>query len=233
MDEKLTPHEQKVLSDQFPDCDRIERRDDLILVYPKDSLDQARGIAGKLQKGMDFLRYVTSIDPTRDFHSRLVIGYTKQSSQPNWSGIRGNRIHIPWDKYLNVPNEPLDVCSHELVHPFYNRSPLHDSNEKWGNCFCEFLRGPVKNVIGLNGEIWWLEKLNDKRSGKQNYGNVAGQFLLKAKGEFGNPNETEEDFADRFINDRESIKKFVAYLFEEFSQRRLSSEFVPTSKIGE
>jgi len=204
----------------------------LIFVYPKDLLGQASEIADRLQKATDFLKYVTSIDPVRDFRSRLVIGYTKQSSQPNWSGIRGNRIHIPWDKYLNVPNEPLDLCSHELVHPFYNRSPLHDSNERWGNCFCEFLRGPVKNVLGLDGKTWWFEKLNDKRSAKQNYGNVAGQFLLKAKGKFGSPNESEELFADRFIKDRESIKEFVAYLFKEFSHRKLSSEFVPTLKIG-
>lgn len=39
--------------------------------------------------------------------------------------------------------------------------------------------------MGLDAKGWWYEKINDKKSGKQNYGNVAGQFVLGAKEKYG------------------------------------------------
>ena len=231
MNTDLSQHENKVQANQFAACERAEPRQDLVFVYPSYLTGDAVSIADTLQSAASCLRYVTSIDITQELGSRVVIGYSKTSTQPNWSGVRGNRICIPWNKYLNSENEPFDVCSHELVHPFYNRSVLHQSNERWGDCFCEFLRGPAKVIMGLDGKAWWREKLSDMKSGKQNYGNVAGQFLMKAKKMKAMSGETENDFADRFIEDIKSIKEFVMYLFESFSQKPLSSAFIPTSKV--
>ena len=231
MSDRMSAHETKVRTAQFSKCERFESRQDVVFVFPSELAGDAATIANRLQSAMPYLKDVTRIDPTEEFCSRVVIGYSEACTQPNWSGVKGNRVCLPWAKYLNRENEPFDVCSHELVHPFYNRSALHQSNERWGDCFCEFLRGPVKEIMALDGKGWWREKLDDTRSGKQNYGNVAGQFLLRAKEMYSRPMEAEDDFADRFIEDTEAIKEFVAYLFARFSQKPFRSEFVPTTKL--
>jgi hypothetical protein len=232
MKNKLNPKENEVWRTQFSECIKLELRQDLIFIYPDGFAGPVSYVADKMQSSMDFLKDVTTISPIQEFGSRVVVGYTRKATQPNWSGLGGNRVHLPWkDEYLNKKSEPLDVCSHELVHPFYNRSPLHQSNEYWGDCFCEFLRGPVKQTMGLDGRNWWKEKLHDYRSGKQYYGNVAGQFLLKAKQMYWDFNEAEDKFIDHFIEDRESIKKFVEYLFIKFSHKSFDTEFEPTSKM--
>jgi hypothetical protein len=222
--------ERTVWEAQFPDCERVEQRHDVIFVYPATLMRDTKSITDHLQSAMDYLKHVTNIDPSDYFTTRVIVGYTRQSTQPNWSGIKGNRVHVPW-KYLDKEDEPLDSCSHELVHPFYNRSSLHDSNEKWGDCFCEFLRGPVKHVMGLDGISWWHKKLQDEKQKKDNWGNVAGQFLLKAKEELGNAGESPEDFADRIIQSPDDVKTFVFFLFDRFSELTMSSEFRPTSKV--
>lgn len=230
MSNNMNPHEERVFKNQFPNCDNSELREDIIFVCPSVFKGNIKYIADKLQSAADFLKCLTGINPKDDFQSRVFIGFTDQSNQPNWSGRYGNRIHIP-ERYLNKEMEPLGACSHELVHPYYRCSPLHNSNEKWGECFCEFLRGPVKNVMGLDGNSWWQEKIEDTRSNTQNDGNVAGQFILKAKKRYGGSDETEIDFIDRFIEDPKAIKDFVSYLFSFFSERQLSSEFNATSKM--
>jgi hypothetical protein len=231
MIDDISSHENKVRTQQFPGCERMELRQDVVFVFPSELTVDAAAIADGLQSAMSYLKDVTLIDPTQELGSRVVIGYSVTCTQPNWSGRGGNRVCLPQAKYLNMENEPFDVCSHELVHPFYNRSRLHQSNERWGDCFCEFLRGPVKEIMGLDGKKWWREKLADTRSDKQNYGNVAGQFLMRAKAMYSKPMEGENDFLDRFIGDIEIIKQFVSYLFAEFSGKSFSSEFVPTTKV--
>lgn len=231
MSDGISSHETKVRTMQFPKCERIESRQDVVFVFPSKLVVDAATIADGLQSAMSYLKDVTCIDPTQKFSSRVVIGYSETCTQPNWSGVGGNRVCLPWAKYLKRKDEPFDVCSHELVHPFYNRSALHQSNERWGDCFCEFLRGLVKEIMGLDGKGWWREKLADTRSDKQNYGNVAGQFLQRANAMYSKPTEAEDDFADRFIGDTEAIKEFVAYLFMKFSRKPFSSEFVPTTKV--
>ena len=231
MSDGMSSHETKVRTTQFPRCERIESRQDVVFIFPSELVANVATIADRLQSVMYYLKNVTGIDPTQEFGSRVVIGYSETCTQPNWSGVGGNRVCLPWAKYLNRENEPFDVCSHELVHPFYNRSALHQSNERWGDCFCEFLRGLVKEIMGLDGKGWWREKLADTRSHNQNYGNVAGQFLLCAKAMYSEPTVAENDFADRFIGDTEAIKQFVAYLFASFSRKPFTSEFVPTTKV--
>ena len=85
--------------------------------------------------------------------------------------------------------------------------------------------------MALDGKGWWREKLDDTRSSKQNHGNVAGQFLLRAKEMYSRPMEAEDDFVDRFIEDTEAIREFIVYLFMRFSQKSFSSEFVTTTKL--
>lgn len=227
---RLNPHEERIRKEQYPDCEKSEEREDLIFVYPSQFKEKADIVANKIQRAVEFLKYVCDINPKQEFGSRVIIGFTDQSTHPNWSGIGGNRIHIPW-QYLGKKNEPLEACSHELIHPFYNRSKLHESNEEWGDCFCEFLRRPAKNVMGLDGRGWWHQKIRDKRSDTQNWGNVAGQFLLKAKEKYGTASETDDDFVDRFIENWEAIKKFIKLLFETFSELPMCLAFYATTKI--
>lgn len=234
----LNAHEELVWRREFPNCDcgKPETRENLVFVYPpREFRNQADAVADTLQSAMDYLGDITDSNPTRWFRdSRVVIGYTQAKSKARWksNNIDEHWVWIPWkDQYLTKKDEPLDVCSHELVHDFYRICRLHKSNECWGECFCEFLRGPVKNIMGLDGKKWWRDKIRDKRSGKQNWGNVAGQFVLSAKEKYGAAHETDEDFADRFIEDREAIRKFVTSLFADFANRPLSEEFTPTSKM--
>lgn len=214
----------------------LKSEEDLVFVYsPIGFRNQADVVADRLQSAMDHLKFITDSNSTKWFKgSRLVIGYTRTKSQPMWksNSIDEHWVWIPWkDHYLIKKHEPLDACSHELVHDFYRICSLHVSNQKWGDYFCEFLRGPIKNIMGLEGKLWWRQKLDDNRLRKQNWGNVAGQFVLRAKEEYGVDEETDEDFADRFIEDREAIRGYVTSLFADFANRPLNEEFKPTSKM--
>ena len=226
----LNQHEKKILAAQFPDCKYTEERGDLIFAYQSSFKGDAYLTAHHLQSAVDFLKYTTCLNPTHFFNSRIKVGYTNQSTQCTWSGRRGNRIRIPHkSKYLEQ-DELLHSCAHELVHPFYRLSPLHLSNEKWGNPFCEFLRGPLRNVMGLDGKSWWLGNLAHKANGKDSNRNVAGQFLLYAYEKCGNERE-EEVFVSKFINNKEGIKRFVADLFQEFSAKPMSTKFIAVPKM--
>jgi len=236
MNNGLNEEEKRTWDNRYSYCKHIELREDLVFVYPNEFRGEADIVANKLQDGMDYLKYVCDLNSTHEFRRRTVIGYRHPNDEggkeccPGWLP---NWINIPWNYLYKKPeqNEPLDACSHELVHPYYNRSLLHNSNEEWGDCFCEFLRGPIKNVMGLDGKAWWREKIKDKKSDKQNWGNVAGQFLLKAKEKYGAAKETDGDFADRFIEDRGAIKDFVKFLFDSFSELPMCLAFYPTTKV--
>lgn len=234
----LNSQEKHVWCREFPncDCEKPETRKDLVFVYPPSEFkNQAQVVADRLQSAMDYLKYITDSNSTKWFkNSRVVIGYTHTKSQPEWKSndIDEHWVWIPWkDQYLVKKHEPLDVCSHELVHDFYRICRLHHSNKKWGEYFCEFLRGPVKNIMGLDGKRWWREKIEDYRLGRQNWGNVAGQFILWAKEKYGGSDETDQDFVDRLIEDQEAIRRFVTSLFTDFANRHLSEKLKPTSKM--
>jgi len=227
----VNTREKETLDSRFPDWKRLTAREDVIVVYS----DKFRGdiceTAKSLQAATDFLKYVTSSKPTEFFCSRIVIGHNRATSMPNWSGQEGNRIYIPLaDRYFEE-DEFLDSCSHELVHPFFRASPLHRSNQWWGEAFCDFMRGPVKNVMGLDGRGWWIKKTQEARSNKQDRGgNVAGQLVLRAQKEERDLDDI-ADFIGRFIDDREGIKIFVQGLYDRFSSRPMREEFRATEWI--
>lgn len=232
----MNTEEEKTWRGRYSYCRNIEEKDDLIFAYPDGFGKNPSAVAEDLQKSMNFLKSITNLDPTGFFHQRTVVGYRHpndeggRNCQPGWLP---NWVNIPWS-YLEKHNEPQDACSHELVHPFYRISPLHNSNEGWGEGFCDFLRGPIKNLLGLAGNEWWKQKIDDAHSKKDDRGgNAAGQFILKAQKKYGSVNETTEDFVVSFINNRDAIRKYISFLFSYFSDRRLSDCecFTPTSYI--
>lgn len=230
----INSHEQKIFNDRFPDCKKLEGRGDIVFVYTDEFQGDIYETANALQAMTDFLRRVTCLNPVQFFNSRIMIGYSKnslQAKQPNWSGKEGNRIYIPWkDKYFKQ-DELLRSCSHELVHPFFRVSPLHYNNQSWGEGFCDFLRGPIENLIGLDGKGWLKEKIKQAQWNKQDRGgNVAGQLVLRAQKEYWFLHDIDQ-FISWFINDRDAIKMFVSFLFDRFSNCPMGEEFHATEWI--
>jgi len=227
MDNGLSSHEEKVRAEQFPDSDLLEQREDLIFVFPGCFSKDGGEVANQLQSSFNFLKDITSVDPTTELKSRVVIGFTKQSTQPNWSGLKGNRIHLPWNK-LSKSCEPQDACSHELIHPFYRCSPIHDRNEGWGDGFCDFLRGPLKNKMGLDGNSWWEKMIEaGQRTPKGEYSYPAGQLVLKLFEKYGDCGESVNDL----IKNKAALKSFIKFLFCNFKETSLSSFIKPSPEM--
>jgi len=211
-------------------CDNIREREDLIFLYPSGFAKNADVIADKLQVGMDFLKRIANLDPTTFFEQRVVIGYRHpndeggKNCQPGWLP---NWVNIPWD-YIGKSNEPLDICTHELVHPFFRCSPLHNCNEGWGDGFCDFLRGPLKKLLGLDGDNWWrcmIRAAQDKQDGEYHY--PAGQFILKAYEKYRSLCRSVNDL----IDDHDNISAFVKFLFLNFGNVSLSMYITPSPKM--
>ena len=229
MNSNLSSHEISVQTKHFPECNGVEPRPDLVFVYPPEFSGDAVSIANTLQSAILYLKEVTTKDPTKKLGARVVVGYNEQCTSPTWSAREGNRIRLPWNKYLNKEKEPLDVCSHELVHPFFFVSPLHEINEFWGEGFCDFLRGPLKNFIGLDGNEWWGKKIKEATNNKQDKGgNAAGQSVIRACEWCGVINEI-----DQFIDNQTAIREFVNRLFDHYADLPMSEEFYPTKWITE
>jgi hypothetical protein len=240
MDGDLDRKEQDARRREFPDCDAVIHKEDLVFCYPSvDFRQDPDEAANRLQDGIDYLKEVTGLDPTYWFSCRVVIGYTDRKTQPRWrSNKKGQHfVFLPWgvgtwaNKLMEPPDEPFHACAHELVHPFYRISELHVSNEEWGEIFCEFMRGPVRQVMALDGKGWWRKKIEDNRSNRQNWGNIAGQFLLRAFKLYRSQEESEDVFIDRFIDDRSTMKEFVAFLFDRYSHRPICLGFYTTTKM--
>lgn len=230
MNHDLNDHEHQMWKKLYPDCDKYVCRKDVIFFYPSVFKDDADIVADKLQSSTVYLKDVTDVNPIEKFRKKILVGYNKQATQSTWSSS-GNRIFLPWVR-LNKKNQPLHDCAHELVHPFYNISQLHDKNEPWGDTFCEFMRGPIKNLVGQEGKDWWQEKIDNARNDDDTQmGNTAGQFILKVKQMYDDRNSSDEEFINKYIDDEETIKKFVNYLYDNFSNRLMSSEFKPTDKM--
>ena len=138
--------EKKIIEEQFSDSKNIEQRGDVIFVYPNEFSGDSYLTANYLQETIEYLNYLTNLNPSHFFNSRIIVGYTKLATDPNWSGRNGNRIQMPLKNEYLKETELLHVCAHELVHPFYRLSPLHYKNEKWGEPFCEFRRFLVWKV---------------------------------------------------------------------------------------
>ena len=208
----------------FPNCRHNRESEDVIFVFPDDFKKSPGATIDELQRVVDFLKDVTGIDPTEFFAQRVVVGYSNKGL--GWSQ---NRINVPL-KYLSKPEEPLDACTHELIHPFFRASPLHDSNEGWGEGFCDFLRGPAKNFVGLDGNEWWQRMI---KAAKQNinseYHYPAGKFVLKALEE----HRSSCSSIEALIDDHAVLKAFVGFLFSKFQQRSLSTYIEPSLKMKE
>jgi len=217
---------------RYSHCNNIQEREDVIFVYPIEFNNDPNMIANAMQKVMNFLKEITGLGPTTFFSQRVMVGYRHQNDEgghktkPIWTQ---NRISIPW-KYLKMPNQPLDVCTHELVHPFFRCSPLHDRNEGWGEGFCEFLRGPLKKIVGLDGDNWWkkmIKAAQDKVDSSYSY--PAGQFVLKAYENYKSADGS-RTISD-LISDHDAISSYVKSIFSRFEKISLSTYIEPSPKM--
>jgi len=237
----LNEKEEQVRHNKFDDGNECVDSKDLVFVYPNDFKGQPDVVVARLQLVMDYLKDVTNnLDPTDWFNdSRVVIGYEDNIDSAYWTSNDRDKhwIGIPWEQYLNKERELFDVLSHELVHPFYRVSKLHTKeqawggNEGWGEGFCDFLRGPVKNIIGLDGRSWWWQMIDayeKRKPGKRQ--DPAGQFIKMAQNKYWNPSELNE-FVAWFIDDKDCLSDFVSFLFDEFAHRPLSDVLIPTKEM--
>jgi hypothetical protein len=215
----MNEKEKMTWKESFPVCKHEQEREDVIFVFPDEFEKSPEATIDDLQRIIDFLKYITEINPTEVFEQRIVVGYSNKGL--GWSR---NRINVPW-KYLKKPEEPLDACTHELVHPFFRASPLHGSNEGWGEGFCDFLRGPVKNIVGLDGDEWWQRMLKAvEQNMNSEYHYPAGKFVLKAFDEYRSSCRSIETL----INAHEVLKAFVGSLFSTFKHTSLSTYIEPS-----
>lgn len=222
LDFNMNTKEENTWRRYFSDCNNKQERNDVIFVYPDELGNNPESITDKLQQITDFLKYVTELNPTEIFQQRVVIGYSQ--SGLGWSR---NRVNIPW-KYLNKNDEPIDASTHELVHPFFRTSPLHDANEGWGEGFCDFLRGPAKKIVSLDGNGWWRRMIaaaNENKDSEYHY--PAGQFVIRAFEKCGSSCGSIESL----IDDHGAIKKFVLFLFSTYSDISLSTYIEPSPKM--
>ena len=169
------------------------------------------------------------------------ISYWKTLKNGNRSLI-GQHVDLSWE-YMFKPCEPFRICSHELIHPFYRVSPLHEKkatdivdenwlgNEGWGEGFCDFMRGPVMNSMKLPGNQgleWWLQVIEKAKNNEDGtHQNPAGQFVLWYF-QFCN---SDENSISQLINNLRQIKSFVSYLFEEFANRPLLTKLTTTNSM--
>lgn len=222
--------EEKTWRGRYSYCRNIEEKDDLIFVYPDEFNKNPSEVAEDLQKSINLLKNITNLDPTEFFQQRTVIGYRHpndeggRNCQPGWLP---NWVNIPWS-YLEKHNEPQDACSHELIHPFFRCSPLHNRNEGWGDGFCDFLRGPVKKIMGLNGDDWWQRMINAAKDNLDSeYHYPAGQFIIKAYDKYGNSSES----INELINNDPAIRDFIEFLFSNFENTPISTYIKPSPKM--
>ncbi len=220
--------ENKTYNSRYSHCDKFIELDDIIFLYPSYQFERnPNSIAANLQCIMNYVKNITSLDPTSFFKQRTVVGHRHPSDEINGKncqpGWMPNWVNIPWNT-LNKDNEPIDMCTHELIHPFFACSPIKDRNEGWGEGFCDFLRGPTKEVMGLDGISWWREMIKcAKNKPDSTYHHPAGKFVLKLLEEYDNSS----DIAN-IINDKAILKTFLRHLFNNFKNKSLSDYIEPS-----
>ena len=214
----------------FTLCDARHIMPDVIYVFPSDRIAEPERRAATLQSAVEFLQAVTDMDLKRCFGRRVCVGYADELSQDCWCGSSNAVCLIP-DR-LDGEDQPMAACSHELVHPAYYRSPLHGSNEPWGDGFCDFIRGPLLQVMGQDGVAYWRKKIADvrNRTGGQG-GYIAGQFATRLLKVNGLGPESDDQAIAGLITKVEAIKRFVGWLFAAFADQPLYREFRPTRRI--
>ena len=227
----LNKHELDLWNKRDRDCDSYAVTEDFVFAYPSGFFADLEPVKAGLQNAMVFLKEITGLNPKNCLHSRVFVTYSRDAKSSTWSAREGNRVRIP-NKYLGMKNEPLDTCSHELVHPFFFVSPLHKSNEPWGEGFCDFLRGPVKHVMGLDGKGWLEKMVSEVNNQKSTHQAPAGELVLMAQRAL-TKDENLERFTKWFVDDPVSVRAFVTFLFIAVSERRLSTVLDPTDQMKE
>ncbi len=226
----MNKKEENTWQTRYSHCENAQERDDLIFLHPPEFNKGTHVVANKLQNIMNFLKNIMKLNPTVFFGQRVVIGYRHprdeggKNCQPGWMP---NWVNIPWN-YLGKSDEPLDMCTHELVHPFFRSSPLHCRNEGWGEGFCDFLRGPAKKIVCLDGDSWWEKMVEAARNDPYSeYHNPAGKLVLKFSETHNNGDLDITNLIDNHIG----LKEYVEYLFVNFYNKSLSSYIEPSQKM--
>ncbi len=249
--DQLTADEKRIFDNQSPRCDRFVGMDDLVFSYPSsykklqfsykfhpDYNDRAKYVAKRLQEIMNFLIAITGKCPTGYFGTRVVVRWRKEHEKIGkeiWRSCRhkrlpGHYVNLSWDYMLDVEktkkdDEPITVCAHGLVHPFYAASELHTkegpNNERWGEGFCDFMRGPILTKMGMNGVERWQRSIKKaKEQAKYSlYDTPASCFVMMFL-EHCNPSE---QYMDRAIKDINSLRNFVKWLFSNYSNKSLEN----------
>lgn len=248
---ELTNDEKRIFDDQSSLCDCYIGLDDLVFSYPSTYGDlkfsyetlpeynaRAKYVAKRLQEIMNFLIAVTGKCPTDYFGSRVVVRWRKdheQKGKENWNscrrkGMPGHYVNLSWDYMLDVEktkkdDEPITVCAHGLVHPFYAASELHTEewpkNESWGEGFCDFMRGPILSKLGRNGVERWQRSIKKARTREEysRYDAPASCFVMM----FLEHCRLSEKYMDRAIKDIDALRSFVKGLFSDYSNQPLEN----------
>ncbi len=249
--DELTADEKRIFDDQSSLCDRFVGKDDLVFSYPSaygnlqfsynshaEYNDRAKYVAKRLQEIMNFLMDVTEKSPTDYFGSRVVVRWRKEHEEKGketWSscrakGLPGHYVNLSWDYMLDIEktkkdDEPITVCAHGLVHPFYAASELHTEewpkNKIWGEGFCDFMRGPILSKIGRNGIERWQRSIKNARTQTKysRYDTPASCFVMI----FLEHCRLMEKDMDKAIKDIDALRSFIKGLFSDYSNRPLKN----------
>ncbi len=248
---ELTNDEKRIFDDQSSLCDCYIGLDDLVFSYPSTYGDlkfsyetlpeynaRAKYVAKRLQEIMNFLIAVTGKCPTDYFGSRVVVRWRNEHEKrgkETWGSCRrkvlpGHYVNLSWDYMLDVEktkkyDEPITVCAHGLVHPFYAASELHTEewpkNESWGEGFCDFMRGPILSKLGRNGVERWQRSIKKARTRTEysRYDTPASCFVMM----FLEHCRLSEKYMDRAIKDIDALRSFVKGLFSDYSNQPLEN----------
>lgn len=194
----LSATEEKCWRKRYNSCDGIVVTKSLVFVFPKADFPPGgkngrdpHAICQDLQKCWDHLQCILEVDPVSDkYGTRIVVGYRDPRDEGGadcnagfeledvGSGEKCPYINIPWG-YRDRINEPVECCSHEMVHPFVASKPLADMSEKWVEGVCDFLRVPLLRVVAREKEAndWEVKFLNSAWKTANSYHDHAGRLL--------------------------------------------------------
>jgi hypothetical protein len=148
----------------------------------------------------------------------------------------GHYVDLSWDymidaKKIKKDDEPITVCAHGLVHPFYAASELNTKeglggNERWGEGFCDFMRGTILTYLGMNGVGRWQRSIRSARDKYSKYDTPASCFVMMFLTQCG-LSETDMDTA---IKDIDALASFVQQLFSSYRNCSLENTIRSVAK---
>lgn len=186
---------------------------DFIFIYPEDGirekfdLEETKDI---LQCIIEFIRDVMGLNlKNQEFDSKIVVGYRRDEDlelneiNPSW--VLDNTIKLPWG-YLKNRDQPIEACTHELVHPFFYVSELNKDKEasKYRDVFCDFLRIKIGEYIKFKKNFTeiWLKELKEKKNDWEQHGRSL-RLLAEFKQQYKNKSK-----------DKENLEQFIRFLFK-------------------